>query len=78
MTADPANAKLDNYSVHAVASAVGGFFRELPEPLLTSELYVEFLRAMGKRGNGECVPKGLSCIYNIVKLETLHVGQIMC
>lgn len=45
---DPENAKLDSYSVHAVASAVGSFFRELPEPLLTRELYVEFLRAMGE------------------------------
>ena len=48
MCPDPENAKLDHFSVHAVASAVGSFFRELPEPLLTVELYVEFLRAMGE------------------------------
>ena len=52
--ADPENACLDGFSVHAVAAAVGAFFRELPEPLLTRELYTEFLRAMGK-----CVSCGL-------------------
>ena len=45
---DPENASLEGCSVHAVAAAVGGFFRELPEPLLTRELYTEFIRAMGK------------------------------
>ena len=44
---DPENASLEGCSVHAVAAAVGGFFRELPEPLLTRELYTEFIRAMG-------------------------------
>lgn len=46
--ADPENADLDPHSVHAVAAAVGSFFRELPEPLLTREMYMEFIRAMGK------------------------------
>ena len=45
---DPENASLEGCSVHAVAAAVGGFFRELPEPLLTRELYIEFIRAMGE------------------------------
>ena len=39
---------LENYSVHAVAAAVGAFFRELPEPLLTWDMYMEFIRAMGE------------------------------
>jgi len=39
---------LDNYSIHAVASAVGGFFREMPDPLLTRDLYWEFIRSMGE------------------------------
>jgi len=49
---EPENADLEPYSVHAVAAAVGGFFRELPEPLLTRDMYMEFLRAMGRRGSG--------------------------
>ncbi len=47
LSADPEKANLESYNIHAVAAAVGGFFRELPEPLLTKELYLEFLRAMG-------------------------------
>jgi hypothetical protein len=39
---------LENYSVHAVAAAVSAFFRELPEPLLTWDMYMEFIRAMGE------------------------------
>ena len=42
------HADLERFSVHAVASAVGACIRELPEPLLTRELYMEFLRAMGE------------------------------
>jgi hypothetical protein len=38
--------------VDAVAAAVSGFFRELPEPLLTRELCDEFIRATGE------------CLYN--------------
>lgn len=45
---DPETAVLETYSVHAVAAAVGGFFRELPEPLLTWDMYLEFIRAMGE------------------------------
>ena len=49
---DPENADLESASIHAVAAAVGGFFRELPEPLLTWEMYLEFIRAMGECGRG--------------------------
>ena len=38
---------MDGFHVNAVAAAVGTFFRELPEPLLTKELYTEFLRTIG-------------------------------
>jgi len=33
------------YPVHVLTSVLKSFFRELPEPLLTYELYDEFLRA---------------------------------
>lgn len=49
---DPENADLESAGIHAVAAAVGGFFRELPEPLLTWEMYLEFIRAMGECGMG--------------------------
>ena len=44
---DPETANLESFSVHAVAASVKGFFQELPEPLLTWDMYIEFLRAMG-------------------------------
>ena len=45
----PEDANLESFnSIHAVAAAVGGFFRELPEPLLTYDMYLEFIRAMGQ------------------------------
>ena len=34
--------------MNAVAAAVGAFFRELPEPLLTKDLYAEFTRTIGR------------------------------
>ena len=46
-TPDPHNCCLDGFHVNAVAAAVGTFFRELPEPLLTKELYIEFTRTIG-------------------------------
>ena len=45
---DPENACLDDFSVDAVAAAVSGLFRELPEPLLTRELCDEFISATGE------------------------------
>jgi len=56
---DPEGADLQGFGVHAVASAVGTFFRELPEPLLTPELYEEFIRSMDITNKAE-------------QLETLH------
>ena len=34
--------------MNAVAAAVGAFFRELPQPLLTKDLYAEFTRTIGR------------------------------
>ncbi|XP_026326253.1 unconventional myosin-IXa-like isoform X3 [Hyposmocoma kahamanoa] len=37
--------RLDSYAVHVRASVLKGFFRELPEPLLTFDLYDDFILA---------------------------------
>lgn len=37
--------RLDSYAVHVRASVLKTFFRELPEPLLTFDLYDDFIRA---------------------------------
>lgn len=37
--------RLDTYAVHVRASVLKGFFRDLPEPLLTFDLYDDFMLA---------------------------------
>ncbi|XP_071794480.1 unconventional myosin-IXb-like isoform X1 [Asterias amurensis] len=38
--------ELDTYNMLVIAQVIKSFFREMPEPLLTFELYEEFLRAV--------------------------------
>lgn len=35
--------------IHAVAGLLKRYFRELPDPLFTDELYVSFVQALGKK-----------------------------
>lgn len=42
---------LDDYPVHVLTTVMKSFFRELPEPLLTFELFDDFLRGSGKGCN---------------------------
>lgn len=37
--------------IHAVAGLLKRYFRELPDPLFTDELYVSFVQALGKNDN---------------------------
>lgn len=39
---------LDDYNIHVIGSVFKQWLRDLPNPLLTFELYEEFIRAMGK------------------------------
>lgn len=39
---------LDDYNIHVIGSVFKQWLRDLPNPLLTFELYEEFVRAMGK------------------------------
>ena len=34
--------------IHAVAGLLKRYFRELPDPLFTDELYLNFVQALGK------------------------------
>lgn len=38
---------LDDYNIHVIASVLKQWLRDLPNPLMTFELYEEFLRATG-------------------------------
>ena len=42
-TSEPLNIDLDSYSVHVLSAALKSFFREMAEPLMTYELYDDFL-----------------------------------
>lgn len=45
---DVSSVSLDDYNIHVIASVLKQWLRDLPSPLMTFELYEEFLRAMGK------------------------------
>lgn len=45
---DVDSANLDDYNIHVIGSVFKQWLRDLPNPLLTFELYEEFIRAMGK------------------------------
>lgn len=40
----PATVDLDAYAVHVLTTVFKSFFREMPEPLMTFEMYDDFLR----------------------------------
>lgn len=44
---DVSSTNLDDYNIHVIASVFKQWLRDLPNPLMTFELYEEFLRAMG-------------------------------
>lgn len=43
---------LDDYNIHVIASVFKQWLRDLPNPLMTFELYEEFIRAMGEWSSG--------------------------
>ncbi len=45
---DVSSVNLDDYNIHVIASVLKQWLRDLPSPLMTFELYEEFLRAMGE------------------------------
>lgn len=46
--ADVDSMNLDDYNIHVIGSVFKQWLRDLPNPLLTFELYGEFIRAMGR------------------------------
>ncbi|XP_053497500.1 unconventional myosin-IXAb isoform X3 [Ictalurus furcatus] len=53
---------LDDYNIHVIASVLKQWLRDLPNPLMTFELYEEFLRATGLQDKKELV-KG---VYTVI------------
>lgn len=48
---EPKTVNFSDYHIHVLTSVIKTFFRELPEPLLTFDLYDEFIRASGTLQN---------------------------
>ncbi|XP_077568687.1 unconventional myosin-IXAa isoform X3 [Stigmatopora nigra] len=61
---DVENMNLDDYNIHVIASVFKQWLRELPSPLMTFELYEEFIRAMGLQDRKEMI-RG---VYSVVDL----------
>ncbi|XP_032296935.1 unconventional myosin-IXb isoform X4 [Coturnix japonica] len=46
LQADPSSVKLENYPIHTITGILKQWLRELPDPLMTSAQYSDFLRAV--------------------------------
>ncbi|XP_041705844.2 unconventional myosin-IXAa [Coregonus clupeaformis] len=61
---DVSSMNLDDYNIHVIASVLKQWLRDLPNPLMTFELYEEFLRAMGQPDKKEVI-----CgVYSVIDL----------
>uniref|UniRef100_A0AAR2K707 Myosin IXA n=1 Tax=Pygocentrus nattereri TaxID=42514 RepID=A0AAR2K707_PYGNA len=67
---DVNSVNLDEYNIHVIASVFKQWLRDLPNPLMTFELYEEFLRVMGLPDKKEVV-RG---VYSVVdQLSRTHL-----
>nr|XP_040018575.1 unconventional myosin-IXAa-like isoform X13 [Gasterosteus aculeatus aculeatus] len=64
---------LDDYNIHVIASVLKQWLRDLPSPLMTFELYEEFLRAMGQPDRREVI-RG---VYSVIdQLSRTHLSTL--
>ncbi|XP_037305515.2 unconventional myosin-IXAa isoform X6 [Pungitius pungitius] len=64
---------LDDYNIHVIASVFKQWLRDLPNPLMTFELYEEFIRAMALRDKKETI-RG---VYSVVdQLSRTHLNAL--
>ncbi|XP_042332591.1 LOW QUALITY PROTEIN: unconventional myosin-IXa [Sceloporus undulatus] len=70
---DIENINLDDYNIHVIASVFKQWLRDLPNPLMTFELYEEFLRAMGLQERKEAI-RG---VYSVIdQLSRTHLNTL--
>nr|XP_060611556.1 unconventional myosin-IXa isoform X2 [Anolis sagrei ordinatus] len=62
---------LDDYNIHVIASVFKQWLRDLPNPLMTFELYDEFLRAMGLQERKEAI-RGVYSVIDQLSRTHLH------
>ncbi|XP_039995200.1 unconventional myosin-IXAa isoform X2 [Xiphias gladius] len=64
---------LDDYNIHVIASVFKQWLRDLPNPLMTFELYEEFIRAMGLQDKKEMI-RG---VYSVIdQLSRTHLNTL--
>ncbi|MFT7816615.1 unconventional myosin-IXa isoform X1 [Arapaima gigas] len=70
---DVESMNLDEYNIHVIASVFKQWLRDLPNPLMTFELYEEFLRAMGLQDKKEVI-RG---VYSVIdQLSRTHLNTL--
>ncbi|XP_069021786.1 unconventional myosin-IXAa isoform X2 [Embiotoca jacksoni] len=70
---DVDNMNLDDYNIHVIASVFKQWLRDLPNPLMTFELYEEFIRAMGLKDKKEMI-RG---VYSVIdQLSRTHLNTL--
>ncbi|XP_077451435.1 unconventional myosin-IXAa-like [Stigmatopora argus] len=70
---DVNSVSLDDYNIHVIASVLKQWLRDLPSPLMTFELYEEFLRAMGQPNKREVI-RG---VYSVIdQLSRTHLSTL--
>uniref|UniRef100_H2URU3 Myosin IXA n=1 Tax=Takifugu rubripes TaxID=31033 RepID=H2URU3_TAKRU len=70
---DVGSVNLDDYNIHVIASVLKQWLRDLPSPLMTFELYEEFLRAMGQPDKREVI-RG---VYSVIdQLSRTHLSTL--
>uniref|UniRef100_A0A4W6F367 Myosin IXA n=1 Tax=Lates calcarifer TaxID=8187 RepID=A0A4W6F367_LATCA len=70
---DVDNMNLDDYNIHVIASVFKQWLRDLPNPLMTFELYEEFIRAMGLQDKKEMI-RG---VYSVIdQLSRTHLNTL--
>uniref|UniRef100_A0A3Q2FCJ8 Myosin IXAb n=1 Tax=Cyprinodon variegatus TaxID=28743 RepID=A0A3Q2FCJ8_CYPVA len=70
---DVSSVVLDDYNIHVIASVLKQWLRDLPSPLMTFELYEEFLRAMGQPDKREMI-RG---VYSVIdQLSRTHLSTL--
>ncbi|XP_031704301.1 unconventional myosin-IXAa isoform X5 [Anarrhichthys ocellatus] len=64
---------LDDYNIHVIASAFKQWLRDLPNPLMTFELYEEFIRTMALQDKKETI----RAVYSVVdQLSRTHLSTL--
>uniref|UniRef100_A0AAX7VBS8 Unconventional myosin-IXa-like n=1 Tax=Astatotilapia calliptera TaxID=8154 RepID=A0AAX7VBS8_ASTCA len=70
---DVSSVNLDDYNIHVIASVLKQWLRDLPSPLMTFELYEEFLRAMGQPDKREVI----NGVYSVIdQLSRTHLSTL--